>query len=132
VRSCKKGDNIQLQQRRRVEDDLAVKAASILARVEFGRRLESLGHQIGYVLPKGTSSPIIGTTACDIAAQGGKPAFAIVEKHHFKVTTSVIANTEDALCLRRDKQRTKGEECASLGWCHVKRRCCKGAAIAPL
>jgi ribonuclease HIII len=67
-----KGRHIQLQQRPRAEDDLAVAAASILARVEFVQRLESLGHQIGHSLPKGASSPAIGTTGRAIVAQGGK------------------------------------------------------------
>lgn len=91
-----KGRRIQLQQRPRAEDDLAVAAASILARVEFVRRLESLGRQIGHILPKGASSPAIGTTGRAIVAQGGKQALATVAKLHFKTTTSIMANTEDA------------------------------------
>jgi ribonuclease HIII len=91
-----KGRRIQLQQRPRAEDDLAVAAASILARVEFVRRLESLGYQIGHTLPKGASSPAIGITGRAIMAQGGKQALATVAKLHFKTTTSIMANTEDA------------------------------------
>jgi ribonuclease HIII len=91
-----KGRRIQLQQRPRAEDDLAVAAASILARVEFVRRLESLGRQIGRILPKGASSPAIGTTGRAIVAQGGKQALATVAKLHFKTTTSIMANMEEA------------------------------------
>src|SRR5256712_546528 len=57
----KRGRQIKLEQRPRAEEDVAVAAASILARAEFVRRLEQLSQQIGKTLPKGASDPQIVT-----------------------------------------------------------------------
>jgi ribonuclease HIII len=91
-----KGRHITLQQRPRAEDDLAVAAASILARVAFVQRLEWLGRQIGHTLPKGASAPAIFTVGRAIVAQGGEPALRSVAKLHFKTTQAILTPTEEA------------------------------------
>jgi len=91
-----KGRHITLQQRPRAEDDLAVAAASILARVAFVQRIEWLGHQIGHTLPKGASAPAISTVGRAIVAQGGEPALRSVAKLHFKTTQAILRPTEEA------------------------------------
>ena len=50
-----KGRKITLEQRPRAESDLAVAAASILARAEFLIRLKRLSSEVGTTLPKGAS-----------------------------------------------------------------------------
>ena len=52
----KKCIDIKLTQRHRAEDDLAVAAASILARDAFLEGLEKLSEMAGIPLPKGSSA----------------------------------------------------------------------------
>ena len=52
----KKGKEINLVQKTQAETDLAVAAASILARAEFLSRLQELSRKIGLQLPKGASA----------------------------------------------------------------------------
>jgi ribonuclease HIII len=47
------GKKIILQQRTKAESDIAVAAASILARAGFLTRLKFLGEKVGVPLPKG-------------------------------------------------------------------------------
>ncbi|OGD25963.1 MAG: ribonuclease HIII, partial [Candidatus Aminicenantes bacterium RBG_13_63_10] len=51
----KKGKRIELVQRPKAEEDMAVAAASLLARAEFLKRLHFLSQDIGLELPKGAS-----------------------------------------------------------------------------
>jgi Ribonuclease HIII len=53
-----KGRTIILEQRHKAESDLAVAAASILARAEFLLRLKRLSEEIGTTLPKGASPAV--------------------------------------------------------------------------
>lgn len=71
------GRDIELIQRHKAEADLAVAAASILARHEFVRRLEALGKSYDMIFPKGASA------AVDEAAK------AFVEKHGAQHLTKV-------------------------------------------
>ncbi len=86
----KRGRQIKLEQRPRAEEDVAVAAASILARAEFVRRLEQLSKQIGKTLPKGASDPLIVTVGREIVAKGGRDALAEVAKLHFKTTGKIL------------------------------------------
>src|SRR5687767_15759920 len=54
-----KGRAVELRSVVRAESDMAVAAASILARAEFLRRLGRLGQEIGIDLPKGASPAVI-------------------------------------------------------------------------
>jgi ribonuclease HIII len=85
-----KGRTITLYQRPRAEEDIAVAAASVLARVEFVWRLEQLGRSVGHALPKGSSAPTIITVGRAIVAQGGQQALAQVAKLHFKTTRAIL------------------------------------------
>jgi ribonuclease HIII len=87
-----KGRKIQLEQRPRAEEDIAVAAASILARAEFVRRIEHLSRQLGRTLPKGSSDPTIVTIGREIFAKGGDQSLSEVAKMHFK-TTRMIAQS---------------------------------------
>jgi ribonuclease HIII len=85
----KKGKNINLVQRTKAEEDLAVAAASILARAEFLYRLKKLSEEVGLELPKG-ASPLVEEAAVKLVRQLGPEALARVAKLHFKTTEKVL------------------------------------------
>jgi len=85
----KKGKNINLVQRTKAEEDLAVAAASILARAEFLYRLGKLSEEIGAELPKGASS-LVEEAAVKLVKQSGPEVLARVAKVHFKTTEKVL------------------------------------------
>lgn len=87
-----KGRLIKLEQRPRAESDIAVAAASILARADFVRRMEQLSSRVGKKLPKGAFDPSIITIGREIVAQGGESALADVAKLHFKTTKVILQN----------------------------------------
>ena len=84
-----KGKSIQLIQRPKAEDDLAVAAASILARAEFLTRLKKLSDEIGIALPKG-ASPAVEMAARTIVRKLGRAGLEGVAKLHFKTTQAVL------------------------------------------
>ena len=84
-----RGRQIKLEQHPRAEADVAVAAASILARDEFVRRLSALSQRAGTELPKGASDPRIVTVASEIASEGGRDALANYAKLHFRTTESL-------------------------------------------
>lgn len=84
-----KGRTIELQSMVRAESDIAVAAASILARAEFLRRLKRLGEEIGQELPKGASSQVVAA-AKRLVESKGRGALTQVAKLHFKTTQNVL------------------------------------------
>ncbi|OGV73523.1 MAG: ribonuclease HIII [Lentisphaerae bacterium RIFOXYA12_64_32] len=85
-----KGRKVKFEQRHRAEADIAVAAASVLARAGFVHRLEELGKQIGLTLPKG-AGPQVDKAAAVLAARGGRGLLASVAKSHFRTTEKVIS-----------------------------------------
>jgi ribonuclease HIII len=77
------GREIELVQRHKAEEDLAVAAASILARNEFVTRLAALGKSFGVVLPKGASAQV-DAVARELVEQHGADKLASVSKMHFR------------------------------------------------
>jgi ribonuclease HIII len=77
------GREIELVQKHRAEEDLAVAAASILARHEFVTRLGALEKQLGAKLPKGASAAV-DAAAKEIAAKHGPEGLSKVAKMHFR------------------------------------------------
>ncbi len=84
-----RGRQIELQSMVRGERDIAVAAASVLARAEFLRRLEKLGQEIGMPLPKGASAQVI-EAGKRLVASKGREALAGVAKMHFKTAGQVL------------------------------------------
>lgn len=84
-----KGRQITLEQRHKGEEDIAVAAASIVARAEFVRRLERLAAQWGMPLPKG-ASPAVELAAKALVKKHGQEGLAKVAKLHFKTTKAVL------------------------------------------
>lgn len=83
-----RGQKIELISVVRAESDLAVAAASILARAEFLWRLRALGQEIGVDLPKGAGPPV-KSAAIRLAKDQGMEVFKSVAKLHFKTTEQV-------------------------------------------
>lgn len=85
-----KGRKITFEQRTKAESDLAVAAASILARAEFLLRLKRLSAEVGTTLPKG-ASPAVELAAKMIIKKHGQERLNSVAKLHFKTTRAVLA-----------------------------------------
>lgn len=90
-----KGKHVQLVQRPKAEEDLAVAAASILARAEFLRRLSALSEKIGTSLPKG-ASPSVELAARMVVKKRGQDALRTIAKLHFKTTKAVLNRSPEA------------------------------------
>src|SRR5204863_3342560 len=77
------GRSIELIQRHRAEEDMAVAAASILARNEFITRLGNMEKQYGMIFPKGAGT-IVDAAAKDFIAKHGVENLPKVAKMHFR------------------------------------------------
>jgi ribonuclease HIII len=77
------GRGIELIQKHRAEEDLAVAAASILARHEFVTRLGGMEKQYGMEFPKGASAQV-DAAAKDFIARHGAANLPKVAKMHFR------------------------------------------------
>ncbi len=77
------GREIELVQRHKAEEDLAVAAASILARHEFVSRLGKLEQQFAMKLPKGASAAV-DAAAKEFIARHGVENLPKVAKMHFR------------------------------------------------
>ncbi|MDU4959761.1 MAG: ribonuclease HIII [Sporomusaceae bacterium] len=82
-RLMEKGRSLTLVQSHRAERDIAVAAASVLARDRFLSGLDRLQAEYDMEFPKGASAAVIAT-ARRFAAARGKEALAAVAKTHFK------------------------------------------------
>ena len=77
------GKELELVQRHKAEEDLAVAAASILARDEFVKRLAALGKNYQVELPKGAGTNV-DVVAKEFVGQRGLGELAKVAKMHFR------------------------------------------------
>ncbi|MDH3592718.1 MAG: ribonuclease HIII [Planctomycetota bacterium] len=82
------GVDLPVEIRPKAEDNIAVAAASVLARAEFLIGLRELGNEHGVELPKGASKQV-EQVARRIFREGGMTALESVAKIHFKTTTRV-------------------------------------------
>jgi ribonuclease HIII len=78
-----RGLKLKIVQRHKAEADLAVAAASILARHAFVTGLAAMGREIGVELPKGASAAV-DKVAKTIFEQHGVGTLARVGKMHFR------------------------------------------------
>ncbi|MCU0783922.1 MAG: ribonuclease HIII [Verrucomicrobia bacterium] len=79
------GKKLELVQRHKAEEDLAVAAASILARYEFVKRLAALGKPYSVEFPKGAGSAV-DTIAKEFVSAHGSELLAKVAKMHFRTS----------------------------------------------
>lgn len=84
-----KGRTVTLVQKPRAEEEVAVAAASIVARAEFLRRLQELSTRYGVPLPKGASDTVIAAGK-EFVRRHGTEALGQVAKLHFRTTASVL------------------------------------------
>jgi ribonuclease HIII len=84
-----RGRKIELVQRHKAESDLAVAAASIIARNEFVMRLRRLGREYGMELPKGASTAV-EEAAVQLVAKHGLDVLGKVAKMHFRTSQKVL------------------------------------------
>ena len=82
--------DLNLVQLPKAEANIAVAAASILARAQFLEWLERLSKQYGVVLPKGASDPRVEQVARQIVEEHGHQELAKVAKLHFKTTDRIL------------------------------------------
>jgi ribonuclease HIII len=80
---------VKLTQRHRAEEDLAVAAASILARQAFLEGLERLSEEVGIPLPKGASQAVkaAGQT---VLRKWGEEKLKEICKKHFKTLDAIL------------------------------------------
>lgn len=76
---------VRVEQAVRAEADVAVAAASLVARAEFLAGLAALGVKHGVRLPKGAGVPVV-KAARELAARGGTTLLRQVAKVHFATT----------------------------------------------
>jgi ribonuclease HIII len=79
----KMGRSLELVQRHKAEEDLAVAAASIIARNEFVTRLAALGKRFDTTFPKGASAAV-DAAAREFVAKHGAEKLTEVAKTHFR------------------------------------------------
>jgi ribonuclease HIII len=84
-----RGRKIELVQRHKAESDLAVAAASIIARNEFVMRLRKLGKEYGVELPKGASAAV-EAAGVELVKKHGREVLGKVAKMHFRTSQKVL------------------------------------------
>lgn len=87
------GKEIELVQRHKAEADIAVAAASILARDEYVKRLASLGKLYGLTLPKGASAAVEAAGGEFVGKFGGDK-LGQVSKLHFRTSYRILGLPE--------------------------------------
>lgn len=86
----KKGRKIKLEQRHKAESDMAVAAASVLARAAFLDALRRMGEMYGLQIPKGASEQV-KKAAVEMIVKKGPQVLLEAAKCHFKTTDEVLA-----------------------------------------
>lgn len=85
----KRAKKIEIVFRTKAESDIAVAAASVLARSEFCSRLEKLGEEFKTEFPKGGGAAV-DRKAKEFVKAHGVESLARVAKLHFKITQKAI------------------------------------------
>jgi len=77
------GRELELVQRHKAEEDLAVAAASILARDEFVKRLTGLGRDLVVELPKGAGTNV-DAVAKELCSTRGTDVLSKISRMQFR------------------------------------------------
>jgi ribonuclease HIII len=85
----KNGRNVKLEQRTKAESDVAVAAASILARDMFLSQMDKLSVALHLELPRG-ASPAVETAARELVVRHGAGELGKYAKLHFKTLEKVL------------------------------------------
>lgn len=84
----KNGRSIRLEQMCKAESDIAVAAASVLARATFVQKMQEMENTYGIKFQKGCSA-LVKTVASEFIQKYGKPRLTEVCKAHFKTYNEV-------------------------------------------
>jgi ribonuclease HIII len=84
-------EGVRLEVRQRAEDDLAVAAASILARARFLRELRRLSGWVGFELPKGATHVV--DAGRRVFEERGEAGLEAVAKTSFRTTEQIAGGT---------------------------------------
>lgn len=95
-----KGRTIKLNQRTKAESDIAVAAASILARDIFLSKMKALSDDCGIIIPRGGGGEKIRAAAAKITAEKGPDFLGKIAKLHFSTAAEFLQETP----LNREKQ----------------------------
>jgi len=87
----RQGVELKLEQRTKAESDIAVAAASVLARAEFVRQLGKLSLEAGVELGKGAGAGV-KKQAEEIFQKGGREKLAKLSKTHFRTFAEVVGD----------------------------------------
>jgi len=85
-----RGRKVRVDEHPRAERDLAVAAASVVAREAFLDGLDRLSREAGVDLPKGATHVV--AAAKQVVRQGGRELLGRVAKLHFKTTAQVLGS----------------------------------------
>jgi ribonuclease HIII len=88
-----RGKRVNLVQLPKAEANVAVAAASILARAQFLQVMAQLSERYNVQLPKGSSDPRVIEVGKQIVAQHGKGELRKVAKLHFVTTQKIVSGT---------------------------------------
>jgi len=88
--------NLSIVQMPKAEANVAVAAASILARARFLQALDDLSRQYQIAFPKGASDPRISEVVKQIISRGGATELARVAKLHFKTTEKILGKASQS------------------------------------
>lgn len=86
-----KGKTIDLKQRPKAEENIAVAAASVLARNEFIQKIDEMENKYGIRLPKGVSNKVL-EAGREFINKYGKDELCKVAKLHFKTTDLLVSS----------------------------------------
>ena len=84
-----KGKHIQLDARTKAESDVAVAAASIIARERFINWMGTTSREMSVDLPRGSSDPRVKIVGRELVAKLGPDVLKRVAKVHFKTAHEV-------------------------------------------
>ncbi len=101
------GRDLELIQRHKAESDLAVAAASILARHEFVTRLREAGKRYEMVFPKGASAAV-DAAAKEFVTKFGAAELSQVSKLHFRTALRAQGLPEPPKVEWRSRKSTSG------------------------
>jgi len=85
----KQGRQLQIDQRTKAESDIAVAAASILAREKFILWLQNRSKQLGVPLPKGVSAAV-EAAARSVVEKHGREVLQTIAKMHFQTSAKIL------------------------------------------
>ncbi len=100
----RRGRNIEIEQRPKAESDIAVAAASIVAREAFINWLERKGKELGVRLQRGASTAV-KETAKKLVEASGPDALREVAKVHFRTAHEIAPEHYALPPVREDWQR---------------------------